>query len=224
MYSSIRSSPVSDSGALPVACLGLIETAFLSMAAVLSDAILKASGTRLLGLEPSGSEQILIRLGADSPGPIEAAMNQADQLAVSMKTGITVSILASPCPELTSLNAGPLVRNPLYGGREQLRPDDFTPNLKNTMKNNTQAIGILETQGLTASLEASDAMLKAADIRLVGKEKIGAAYVTIVICGNVAAVRAAIDAGTAAATPLGKIIAAHVIARPHDDLQALLPG
>jgi ethanolamine utilization protein EutM len=91
------------------------------------------------------------------------------------------------------------------------------------MSNKPEAIGILETQGLTAILEATDAMLKAANVTLVGKEKIGAAYVTVIVRGDVAAVTAAIDAGSKAIGSLGKLIAAHVIARPHDELVALLP-
>ena len=86
-----------------------------------------------------------------------------------------------------------------------------------------QAIGILETQGLAAILHATDAMLKAANVELVGKEKIGAAYVTIIIKGDVAAVKTALDAGSEAVGSLGKLIAAQVIARPHEDLLALLP-
>ncbi len=87
-----------------------------------------------------------------------------------------------------------------------------------------QAIGIFETQGLTAVLQATDAMLKAANVELVGKEKIGAAYVTVVIQGDVAAVNAALEAGREAVGGLGTLIAAHVIARPHDDLKKLLPS
>ena len=89
---------------------------------------------------------------------------------------------------------------------------------------NPQAIGILETQGLAAILHATDAMLKAADVQLVGKEKIGAAYVTIIIRGDVAAVNAALEAGVAAIGDLGKLIASQVIARPHDDLIRLFPS
>ena len=108
--------------------------------------------------------------------------------------------------------------------RDELRATDHLPNLKTTMKNASEALGILETQGLIAIPEATDAMLKAANVKLVGKEKIGAAYVTVIVRGDVAAVKAAIEAGQRAAAPLGKIIAAHVIARPHEDLAALLPG
>ncbi len=85
------------------------------------------------------------------------------------------------------------------------------------------ALGIIETQGLTAILEAADAALKAANVTMVGKEKIGAAYVTIMVKGDVAAVQAAVDAGAQAAQRVGKLIAAHVIPRPHRELVALLP-
>ncbi|MGA3179501.1 MAG: BMC domain-containing protein [Verrucomicrobiota bacterium] len=89
--------------------------------------------------------------------------------------------------------------------------------------NTKDALGIIETQGLTGVLEATDAMLKAANVTLVGKEKIGAAYVTVIVRGDVAAVKAAVEAGARAVGSLGKLVAAHVIARPHDDLAALLP-
>ena len=86
------------------------------------------------------------------------------------------------------------------------------------------AIGLLETQGLVAALHATDEMLKGAAVTLVGKEKIGAAYVTIIVRGDVAAVQAAIDSGRATVERLGgKLIMADVIARPHPELAALLP-
>jgi ethanolamine utilization protein EutM len=116
----------------------------------------------------------------------------------------------------------PNSQNLLYGGRDQLLPTDYVPP-KNHMNIIHPALGILETQGLTAVLQATDAMLKAANVTLVGKEKIGAAYVTVVVKGDVAAVTAAVEAGAKAVGDLGKLVAAHVIARPHDDLAALLP-
>ena len=82
---------------------------------------------------------------------------------------------------------------------------------------------MIETKGLVSQFEATDAMLKAANVTLVGKEKIGAAYVTVIVKGDVAAVTAAVEAGARAVGSLGKLIAAHVIARPHEDLVALLP-
>ncbi|MDY0168760.1 MAG: BMC domain-containing protein [Thermoguttaceae bacterium] len=89
----------------------------------------------------------------------------------------------------------------------------------------SQALGLIETQGLVAALHATDDMLKAASVELVGKEKIGAAYVTIMVRGDVAAVQAAVAAGRAAVEHVGgKLILADVIPRPHPELAALLPS
>ncbi len=91
--------------------------------------------------------------------------------------------------------------------------------------NPSDAIGLLETQGLVAALHATVEMLKSAAVSLVGKEKIGAAYVTIMVRGDVAAVQAAISAGKQTVERLGgKLIMADVIPRPHPELAALLPG
>jgi len=81
-----------------------------------------------------------------------------------------------------------------------------------------QAIGMIETKGLTALLEGSDAALKAANVQLVGWEKIGSGYVSAYFRGDVAAVKAAVDAGAAAAAAVGEVISVHVIPRPHDEL------
>ena len=84
-----------------------------------------------------------------------------------------------------------------------------------------QAVGMIETKGLSALLEASDAALKAANVTLTGWEKIGSGYVTSFFRGDVAAVKAATDAGAAAAAQVGQVISVHVIPRPHDDLVTL---
>ena len=84
-----------------------------------------------------------------------------------------------------------------------------------------QAIGMIETKGLSALFEASDAALKAANVTLTGWEKIGSGYVTAFFRGDVAAVKAATDAGAAAAAQVGQVISVQVIARPHDDLSGL---
>ncbi len=86
-----------------------------------------------------------------------------------------------------------------------------------------EALGIIETRGLTALIEASDAMVKAARVELVGYEQIGHGYVTALVRGDVAACKAATDAGAAAAQRLGELIAVHVIPRPHSDLEAIFP-
>lgn len=85
------------------------------------------------------------------------------------------------------------------------------------------AIGMVETRGLTASIEAADAMLKAADVELVGTEKIGSGLVTVIVKGEVGAVKAATESGQEAASRIGELVAVHVIPRPHQDVARILP-
>ena len=88
---------------------------------------------------------------------------------------------------------------------------------------NGEALGMIETRGLVGAIEAADAMVKAANVRLVGYEKIGSAYVTVMVRGDVGAVKAAVDAGAAAAKRVGEVVSVHVIPRPHSDTEKLLP-
>src|SRR5438552_13814674 len=86
-----------------------------------------------------------------------------------------------------------------------------------------EALGMVETKGLVALVEASDAMLKAANVTLIGWQKIGSGLVTALVVGDVAAVKAAIDAGSAAASRVGEVVGVQVIPRPHEDLGTILP-
>src|SRR5215207_11738561 len=87
-----------------------------------------------------------------------------------------------------------------------------------------EALGMVETKGLIGSIEAADAMVKAANVVLVGKEYIGAGYVTVLVRGDVGAVKAATDAGAAAARRVGELISVHVIPRPHAEVERVLPA
>lgn len=87
-----------------------------------------------------------------------------------------------------------------------------------------EALGMIETKGLVPLIEASDAMMKAANVRLVGYEKVGRGLVTAFIRGDVAAVKSATDAGSAAASKVGEVVSVHVIPRPHDELAGMLPA
>ena len=87
-----------------------------------------------------------------------------------------------------------------------------------------EALGMVETRGLTAAIEAADAMTKAAEVSLVGTEKIGSGLVTVMVRGDVGAVKAAVEAGTSAASKLGELVATHVIPRPHTDVEKILPS
>ena len=206
----------------PHLALGLVEIPFLSITAVIADQVVKEAGVHLLGIETTGNEKLMLRLQGDVSA-VEAALAFAEKRATELGVTAIVRCLARPEPALDPLLHFPNSSNPLYGGRDQLLPTDFPQPTNQSMDTNQQALGIIETQGLTAILEATDAMLKAANVKLVGKEKIGAAYVTVIVRGDVAAVKAAVDAGAQAVGSLGKLVAAHVIARPHDDLVALLP-
>ncbi len=88
---------------------------------------------------------------------------------------------------------------------------------------NMDALGMIETRGLVGAIEASDAMVKAAKVVLIGKEQIGSAYVTVMVRGDVGAVNAAVEAGAAAARRVGDLISAHVIPMPYEQVEAILP-
>lgn len=87
------------------------------------------------------------------------------------------------------------------------------------MARETSALGMIETKGLVGAVEAADAMVKAADVRLVGKVQVGGGLVTVMVRGDVGAVKAATDAGAAAASNVGELISVHVIPRPHSDIE-----
>lgn len=87
-----------------------------------------------------------------------------------------------------------------------------------------EALGMIETKGLIGSIEAADAMVKAANVVLIGKEYIGSGYVTVMVRGDVGAVQAATDAGAAAARRVGELVSVHVIPRPHNEVEQILPA
>lgn len=203
--------------------LGFLESPNFSITALIADVMLKSAPVRLLGFESTGDLSLMTRIDGSVDAVVQAletGQREAGRLGVKA----VATRLARPDPTLPRLTDFANSIHPLYGGRELHLPSDYPRNTSNTMAQTKFALGILETQGLTAILEATDAMLKAADVQIVGKEKIGAAYVTIMIKGDVAAVRAALEAGKAAVGSLGKLIAAEVIASPHPDLIALLPS
>ena len=89
---------------------------------------------------------------------------------------------------------------------------------------NSDALGMVETKGLVGAIEAADAMVKAANVTLVGYEKIGSGLVTVMVRGDVGAVKAATDAGAASASAVGEVVSTHVIPRPHTDVEKILPN
>ena len=88
---------------------------------------------------------------------------------------------------------------------------------------NLVALGMIDTRGLVGAIEAADAMVKAAKVVLIGKEKIGGGFVTVMVRGDTGAVKAATDAGASAAEKVGELVSVHVIPRPHEDVEMILP-
>ncbi len=115
------------------------------------------------------------------------------------------------------------------GKKEEKAPKPATEPVRETTTRrkigmaNTNALGMVETKGLVAGIEAADAMVKAANVQLVGKEQVGGGLVTVMVRGDVGAVKAATDAGAAAAEKVGELISVHVIPRPHAEVDSILP-
>ena len=98
------------------------------------------------------------------------------------------------------------------------------PKVKEVTRMALEALGMVETRGLVAAIEAADAMVKAANVELIGTEKIGSGLVSVMVRGDVGAVKAAVEAGSSSAGSLGEVIATHVIPRPHNDVEKILPS
>lgn len=197
--------------------LALLEIGNLTPALLVADRCSKAAGVHLLGIESTdGPEQCIKLLGSTSE--VTFAAEAGAELARQMGSTAMVTVMAAPLDVVLALANSKPVYSPLLGLHDYRIPRE------NHMKT-TDAIGLLETQGLVAAIHATDDMLKSSNVTLVGKEKIGAAYVTIVIRGDVAAVQTAIETGKQTVQRLGgKLILGDVIARPHAELAALLPG
>jgi ethanolamine utilization protein EutM len=196
--------------------LALLEVGNLAPALLVADRCAKSAGVRIVGIESTDSAAQCIKL-VGAPGDVREAGEQGAALARQMGASAELVVMAAPEEETRRLAAMPPVFNPLLEIYDSRVPRDEPMNA-------SDAIGLLETQGLVAALHATDEMLKGAAVKLVGKEKIGAAYVTIIVRGDVAAVQSAVANGRQTVERLGgKLIMADVIARPHPELAALLP-
>ena len=145
------------------------------------------------------------------------------------KTSAKKTVIASPAPEVVEKVVKPQAPKVKAAETKAKTVEVKEKTTKNTteQENKTmvqQALGMVETRGLVAAIEAADAMLKAANVELVGTEKIGSGLVSVMVRGDVGAVKAAVEAGLAAAQKLGEIIATHVIPRPHTDVEKILPS
>jgi len=209
--------------------VGFVEVHGLSATLVAADVMCKAGNVRLVGIESNAAGGMGIKV-TGTTGDVRAAVEAGESVARQMH-----ALIAEVCWPHYSDQADFLIHsdqeyNDLLESNEHLLParldaavDETTKGTSRTMAKQ-DAIGLIETQGLVGMIEAADVMLKAAAVEIIGKEKIGGAYVTVMVRGDVAAVKAAVEAGAAAVEQVGgKLILAHVIARPHEGLVSLLP-
>ena len=202
---------------MPPTSLAFLEIDNLTPALVVADRCSKAAGVRIVGIESTMGAQQCIKL-AGGVEDVRLAAEQGVALARQMGTRADLVLIPGPDPRTREVATQPPAFIPLLGIYDLLVPREDS-------MNSSDALGLIETQGLVAALHATDEMLKAASVELVGKEKIGAAYVTIMVRGNVSAVQAAVAAGKRTVEQLeGKLIMADVITRPHPELAALLPA
>jgi len=207
--------PILSQATQPLA-LALLEIGNLTPALLVADRCAKAAGVHILGIESADSAAQCIKL-VGAAGDVREAAEVGLALARQMGTTAEMVVMAAPEDATRQLANQPPVYSPLLEIYDSRVPRD-------EHMSSSDAIGLLETQGLVAALHATDEMLKSAAVTLVGKEKIGAAYVTIIVRGDVAAVQSAIESGKQTVERLGgKLIMADVIARPHAELAALLP-
>ncbi len=197
--------------------LALLEISNLAPSLLAVDRCVKGANVEIVGIESSdGAGQCIKLLG--SPSDVAAAAELGVALAQQMGATATWSVIPNPLEEIAKLIRNKPAFSPTFGDYDTRIP-------KEKSMSPIESVGLLETQGLVAALHATDDMLKSASVKLVGKEKIGSAYVTIMIKGDVAAVQSAIATGKATVERLGgKLIMADVIARPHPDLASLLPA
>jgi ethanolamine utilization protein EutM len=197
--------------------LALLEIANLAPSFIAADLCAKTAGVHLLGIESTDGPQQCLKLGG-TVADVTCAAEAGVAIALKMGSSASFSILPAPLEATRAVVDSKPVFSPLLGLYDSRIP-------RNPPMSTTDALGLLETQGLVAALHATDDMLKSSNVRLVGKEKIGAAYVTIMVRGDVAAVQTAIETGKSTVQRLGgKLILADVIARPHPELAALLPA
>jgi microcompartment protein CcmL/EutN len=201
--------------------LAVVEVGGWSPALVILDRMEKTAEIRLLQTELNDQPGVCMKFSGEL-GAMHAAAAVAEQQGRAMRIAVVTGVIANPAPGLASVVLVEPGMNPLI---EQWAARTPRPaNVEGCMAKQTgDALGLIETQGFTAVFEAIDTAVKAANVEVVAREKLGGGYITVVIRGDVASVRAAVEAGAAKVAGLGKLIAAHVIASPSEAVLSLLP-
>lgn len=196
------------------------EVHSLGAALVVLDRVEKSADVSVLQAELNDYYGLFLKLTGD-PASVRIAAETARTITTEMHVAFTAAVIDSPDPEGWGVIESPAEYQPLLEqevvfipAREATTMTEKTPT--------AAALGLIETQGFTAVTAATDAACKAAAVRVIAKEKLGGGYITVLFEGEVAAVTAAVAAGRAAAESVGKLISAHVIARPSEGVGRIL--
>lgn len=191
------------------------------------DVMDKASGVRLLQWELNDALGVVLKVTGDA-STVRSAIEAGQQIAEQMGGKPVATIINRPDErawsaiqsglETSALTNHPVVKMPQYQVLGTIEREGTS-----VADHPSFALGFIETQGFVAVFEAIDSACKAANVEVLGKEKLGGGYITVIVRGDVAAVKAAVEAGTAKVQGLGKLIAGHVIARPSAAVLSLLP-
>lgn len=198
--------------------VGLIEIGSWTASIAALDAAEKSADIRIFQIELNDMLGASAKVAGDAAA-VRTALDAAESMAKSMNASVIIRAINRPHAQSHTLwpraeEYNPLIeQNVVHLPREGTMADNNVP----------YAIGLIETQGFTAVIDAVDAACKAANVEIVGKEKLGGGYISVVLKGDVAAVKAAIDVAQSRVEGLGKLIAAHVIARPSAAVLSLLP-
>ncbi len=200
--------------------VALLEIHSLGAALVVLDRVEKTALVQVLQAELNDCYGLFLKLTGDSSA-VRITVETARELTQVMHVAITAEVLDSPDTRAWGVLESPPEYQPLLEQEVVFIPGHRAHPMNE--KNNTpEAIGLIETQGFTAVTAATDAACKAASVRVIAKEKLGGGYITVIFEGDVASVTAAVEAGRAAAEAVGKLISAHVIARPSEGVGQIL--
>ena len=203
--------------------VGILETTGFTPAIVALDAMEKAARVRVLQAELNDFLGVVVKIVGPLPA-VEVAIRVGRKHAEEMGGRPIATVLNRPDERAMPGVLSPPLYNPLIQQDVVIDPSATDSLGESAVAESTSfALGLIETQGFTAVFEAIDSACKAANVEVIGKEKLGGGYITVVIKGDVAAVKAAIEAGREKVDGLGKLIAAHVIARPSEAVLGLLP-
>lgn len=189
---------------------------------VILDAMEKTARVRLLQTELNDSPGVCMTLAGPLAG-LEEAVAAAESTGRRMQVRIVAEVIAAPDPGSQAAYLAAPDYNPLIEQATIHVPPRAKRKETSVAQQANFAVGLIETQGFTAVFEAIDTAVKTAAVEVLAREKLGGGYITVLIKGDVAAVTAAIEAGKAKVEGLGKLIAAHVIARPSQAVLSLLP-